>query len=358
VIDVAEFRDPQTGEVTLAVGDLVEATVVDDGRSSGSIVLKRSLGRGGHVPADLEQALQHGIPVEGLVTGENKGGFDVQIGSVHAFCPGSQIDLRRGARVPAEHYIGQRLQFRVSKIESGGRNVVVTRRQLLEEEEAVRAAQTWAQLQVGTVVRGKVTSIRPFGAFVDLGGVEGLIHVSELSHGRVHHPEDLLQPGQEVEVKVIKIDPPPDESEGERGKRRQVGLSLRALEPDPWESAAARFPIGSAVKGRVARLENFGAFVEIAPGLDGLVHVSKMALDRRVSHPRQVVAEGAEVDVTVVGIDPEKRRISLSMVERARGERDAAEAKERAEERAAVAETNVEKSLGTFSDLLSQSKKK
>jgi small subunit ribosomal protein S1 len=353
VMDLAEFRDPETGATTLAVGDEIEATVVDDGKRSGSIVLKRVLGRGGHVPAELEQALAHGIPVEGLVNAEKKGGFEVQIGSVHAFCPGSQIDLRRGGeRVPAEVYVGQRFQFRVIKIESHGRNVVVSRRQLLEEEAAARAARTWEQLQEGAVLRGTVTSVRPFGAFVDLGGVEGLIHISEMSHGHVRNPEEFVQTGTEVEVKVIKVGPE------EQGKRRQVGLSLRALQPDPWESVSAQFPVGTTVKGRVARLENFGAFVEISPGLDGLVHVSKMALDRRVSHPRQMVSEGDEVDVTVVAIDTEKRRIGLSMVEQARYQRDAAEIRERGEQQAAIAAANKPRSMGTLGDLLAASKKK
>src|SRR5579862_1924002 len=198
-IDLAEFRDPQTGDVRLAVGDEIEATVVDDGGVSGSVVLKRTLGRGGHVPAELEQALAHGIPVEGVVSAEVKGGFEIQLGAVRAFCPGSQIDRRKGGdRVPAAQYIGQRFRFLVTKVESGGRNVVVTRRQLLDEEAAQQAAHTWEQLAVGAVLRGTVTAVRDFGAFVDLGGVEGLIHVSELGHGRIGHPSEVLQPGQEV----------------------------------------------------------------------------------------------------------------------------------------------------------------
>ena len=329
-IDLAEFRNPETGELTLAVGDQVDATVVDDGSGGGSVVLKRTLGRGGHVPAELEQAMAHRIPVEGVVTAENKGGFDVQIGSVHAFCPASQIDRRRGE---AAQYVGQRLRFRVTKIDSGGRNVVVSRRDLLEEEAAALAAETWERLQVGAVVQGTVTSLRDFGAFVDIGGVEGLIHVSELGHGRVGHPSDVVQVGQVVEVQVVKLDPVA--ADAAPAARRQVGLSLKALAPDPWTTAKERFPIGTTVRGVVRRLEAFGAFVEIAPGVDGLVHVSKLVLDRRISHPRQVVTVGQEVEVTVVGVDTEKRRVSLSMVEQARQARDSARVTERAEEQAA-----------------------
>ena len=346
-IDVAEFRDPESGEIQLAVGDEIEATVVDDGRSSGTIVLKRTVGRGGHVPGELEQAQAHGIAVEGLVTGENKGGFDVQIGAVRAFCPASQIDRRRG---DAAAYIGQRLRFRVTRIDAGGRNIVVSRRALLEEEAAQQAATTWERIQVGAVLPGRVSSVQDYGAFVDLGEVEGLIHVSEIGYGRVAHPSDVLQPGQAVEVKVLKVEPA---AEGGRGR---VALSLRALEADPWTTARERFPVGATVPGIVRRLENFGAFVEIAPGLDGLVHVSKLVLDRRVSHPRQVVNAGDRVEVAVLAVDEKQRRVSLSMVEQARSQSDTQEATARADEQAAVDTMNRQSSLGTFADLLSASK--
>jgi len=349
LIDVAEFRDPTSGEVQLAVGDEIEATVVDDGRTSGTIVLKRTLGRGGHVPGELEQAQAHGIAVEGLVTGENKGGFDVQIGAVRAFCPASQMDRRRG-EVAA--YIGQRFRFRVTKIDAGGRNVVVSRRDLLEEEAAQQAAATWERIQVGAVLQGRVSSVQDYGAFVDLGEVEGLIHVSEIGYGRVGHPSDVLQPGQTVEVKVLKVEPG---EPGGRGRDR-VGLSMRALAADPWATARERFRVGATVPGVVRRLENFGAFVEIAPGLDGLVHVSKLVLDRRVSHPRQVVNVGDKVDVTVLAVDQAQRRISLSMVEQARRDRDSQDATARADEQATVGKMNEQRSLGTLADVLAASK--
>jgi len=348
VIDLAEFRDPDTGDVRLAVGDQIEATVTDDGSRSGSIVLKRIFGRGGHVPGELEQALEHGIAVEGVVTGQNKGGFDVQIAGQRAFCPAGQIDVRRSD--PAQ-YVGQRLSFRVTKIESGGRNIVVSRRQLLEEETAAKASETWQRLELGAVVRGTVTSLREFGAFVDIGGVEGLVHVSELGYARVENPAEVLEIGQAVEAQVVKLEPDP------AGGRGRVGLSLRALAPDPWQSAAERFPAGTTAKGTVRRLEPFGAFVEIAPGLEGLVHVSRLALDRRVSHPRQVVTIGQEVDVTVVSVDPEKRRMTLSMVESARRARDATELAENRETSDLLTRSKEAKSLGTLADLLAESKK-
>jgi small subunit ribosomal protein S1 len=349
VIDVMEFRDPGSGEVTLAEGDEIEATIVDDGARSGQMVLKRVAGRGGHVPGELEQAYAHRVAVEGLVTGENKGGFDVQLGSVRAFCPASQMDRRRG---DAAQYLGQRLRFRITKLEGGGRNVVVSRRALLEEEAAERASGTWAQLREGAVVRGTVTSLRDFGAFVDLGGVDGLIHVSELGYERVSNPADVLAVGQEVEAQVVKLEPPTEAGPG------RVGLSLRALAPDPWSTVRERFPVGTAVRGTVRRLESFGAFVEIAPGLDGLVHVSRMALDRRVPHPRQVVSIGQEVDVTVVEIDADKRRIGLSMVESARAAKDAAEAEQRRDTEAHLAKPGEKTGLGTLGDLLAPKRPK
>jgi small subunit ribosomal protein S1 len=348
-IDLGEFRDPTSGEVALHEGDEIEATVVDDGTRSGSVVLKRVAGRGGHVPGELEQAFAHGIAIEGVVTAENKGGYEVQIGSVRAFCPGSQIDRRR---VEGARYVGERLRFRITKLEGGGRNVVVSRRQLLEAEAAEQAAAVWSGLRVGAVVSGTVTSLRDFGAFIDLGGVEGLVHVSELGYGRASHPSEVLQVGQRVETQVVSLEP---DAKGGRGR---VGLSLRALAADPWATARERYPVGSTVRGTVRRLEQFGAFVELAPGLDGLVHVSRLALDRRIAHPRKVVSLGDTVEVTVVEIDTAKRRIGLSMVERARQEKDAAEADERRDTDAALARENEKASLGTLADLLARSRKR
>jgi len=347
-IDVNEFRDPQTGEVSLKVGDELEATVVDDGTRSGSLVLKRVAGRGGHVPGELEQAFENGIPVEGLVSGENKGGYDVQLGSVRAFCPGSQIDRRR---VEGAQYVGQRFRFRITKLDPSGRNVVVSRRQLLEEEAAEQAATTLATLREGAVVSGTVSSLREFGAFVDLGGIEGLIHVSELGHERVSNPADVVQVGQRVELKVVKLE------RGTGGKPGRIGLSLRALAPDPWDTVRQRFAVGTTTRGIVRRMEQFGAFVELAPGLDGLVHISRIVLDRRIAHPRQVLSVDQEVDVTVVEIDTEKRRIALSMVESAKAAKDAAEVEERRDTEAHLAQPGVGQPLGTFAELLAKSRR-
>jgi small subunit ribosomal protein S1 len=322
--------------------------VADDGRRSGTIVLRRTMGRGAGA-AELQQAFALGIAVEGLVKSVNKGGFDVQIGGVRAFCPGSQIDVRRN---DAETYVGQRLRFKVTKLEGGGRNVVVSRRDVLEEEARERAAVTWAKLEVGAVVTGTVVSLRDFGAFVDLGGVEGMIHVSELGYARAQHPSEVLEVGQRVEAQVLKI-------ERDASGRSRIALSLRALAADPWLEVPARFPVGTDLRGVVRRLEPFGAFVEIAPGVEGLVHVSEMALDRRLSHSRQAAEVGQEIDVTVVSLDPEKRRIGLSMTARAREAHAREQASEARETEALLARSNAEGgSLGTLGDLLRSPQRK
>jgi small subunit ribosomal protein S1 len=251
-IDVNEFRDPQTGEIQLKVGDELEATVVDDGTLRVDRVEASPGGAGTCRESSSRRSLP--IPVEGLVAGENKGGFDVQLGSVRAFCPASQMDRRRG---DAAQYVGQRFRFRITKLEANGRNIVVSRRQLLEDEAAAQAATTWAELREGSVVAGTVTSLREFGAFVDLGGVEGLIHVSELGHARVSDPADVLQVDQRVEVKVVKLERGAGEGPG------RIGLSLRALAPDPWGGIQSGSRSGRRC-GIVRRLEQFGAFVELA----------------------------------------------------------------------------------------------
>lgn len=347
-IDLAEFRDPATGEIGVQVGEVIQATILDDGGESGSAVLTRMLGRGGHAAAELEQAQQLGVPVEGLVSGEVKGGFEVHFGSVRAFCPGSQIDFRRGGeRVSASEYVGKRFPFRVTKVEKDGRNVVVSRRVLLEEEAREEAARAWAKIRPGAILDGTVRSIRDFGAFVDLGGVDGMVHVSELSFARVKHPSEAVEVGQAVRVQVLRVSEP-DKKDG----RRQIALSMKALAEDPWSTLKDRFPAGTSTTGKVTRVEPYGAFVEITPGVEGLVHVSKMSLDRRLSHARQAAEVGQDVAVTVLSVDPKERRVSLSMVEEGRKARDVEEAEERREHQRVLGDQKRGRSLGTFGDLL------
>src|SRR5947208_3254043 len=228
-----------------------------------------------------------------------------------AFCPLPQLDLRYVEN--PQQFVGQKLMFKVNRLEEGNRggrgpNIVLSRRQLLEEEQQSRAAETRDKLQVGAVLHGKVTSLTNYGAFIDLGGIEGMLHVSEIGHTRTTHPQDVFAVGDEVEVQVIKIEKGKDEKRPER-----ISLSRRSLQSDPWNEAASRFTEGMEVPGRVMRTETFGAFVELAPGLEGLVHISEMGAGRRLNHSREAVQPGQEVQVRVLGVDTARRRISLSM---------------------------------------------
>jgi small subunit ribosomal protein S1 len=306
VIDVAQLRD-SAGNLTVAVGDEIEATVTGNDPETGSLVLRRKAARGQDVALELRQALETGIPVEGVVTAINKGGAEVQVSGMRAFCPLSQLDLRYVEN--PQQFVGQRLTFRVSRIEPGKTrpNIVLSRRALLEEEAETKATETRERLQVGTVLRGKVTSLTSYGAFVDLGGLEGMLHVSEIGYSRLAHPGEVLQVGEEVEVQVIKVEKGKDE------KRPRISLSRRALARDPWHDVADQFPEGTELTGKVMRMESFGAFVEIAPGIEGLVHISEMGANRRLNHARDAVQAGQEVQVRVLAVDPGKRRISLSM---------------------------------------------
>ncbi len=312
-INAAELKDAE-GNLTVKEGDTLEATVTGTDPESGALLLKRKAGGKGkriEVSAEIKQAFESGLPVEGLVTGLNKGGAEVQVYGMRAFCPLSQLDLRYVE--DPQRFVGQKLQFRISRLEEGNRggrgpNIVLSRRALLEEEQQTKAAETREKLQVGATLTGKVTSLTTYGAFVDLGGIEGMLHVSEIGHSRTAHPQDVFQVGQEVEVQVIKIEKGKDDKRPER-----ISLSRRALEKDPWRDAVSRFPEGTETTGKVARTESFGAFVELAPGLEGLVHISEIGGGRRLNHAREAVQPGQEVQVRVLGVDTARRRISLSM---------------------------------------------
>ena len=312
VIPIAELTDAD-GKRTVSVGDNIEALVVGTG-DDGIVLRVRAGGRGQAAPAELAQAQAHGLPVEGTVTAVVKGGVEVTVAGVRAFCPISQLDDHFVADAAA--YVGQRLTFRITRLEEGrgrGVNLVLSRRALLEEEKRARAAEARARLAPGQVVRGTVTSLASYGAFVDLGGIEGLLHVSQLGHSRVEHPQDVLAVGQEVEVQVLEIK---TDAKGEE----RISLSRRSLLRDPWQDEASRLPPGSRRRGRVVRLESFGAFVELAPGVDGLLHVSELGGGKAIRHPREAVRVGDTLEVTVKAIEPERRRISLAL---AAGEADA-----------------------------------
>jgi small subunit ribosomal protein S1 len=326
-LDRAQVSDHE-GKLLVKVGDEIEARVAAD--AGGVLTLRTKVGRGPEARAELAQAMELGIPVEGVVTEVVKGGVSVDVAGVRGFCPASQIDNRFVEDLSV--FVGQRLTFRVTRYE--GRNLVLSRRALLDEEKEKRAAETRKNLVPGAVIRGKVVGFKPFGAFVDLGGVEGMLHVSELGFTRVEKPEDVLRLGQELDVAILKVAP------GEKNER--ISLSLKALGNDPWNDATANLAEGARVKGTVTRLQPFGAFVEIAPGVEGLVHISELGAGRRINHPKEVVSVGQQVEATVLSIDHEKRRLSLSM----------AASKDASPDEIAQAAPKAPKTLGTFGDLL------
>ena len=301
IADLQEFLD-KSGSLTVKEGDWVEMRVssIRDG-----IHLSKGIKlQGAGALEVLREAQQNLIPVEGRVSGVVKGGFEIDLSGLRAFCPISQIDLRFCEK-PEDH-IGARYPFRIMEIKEKGKNIVVSRRVLLEEEQEKRSKETLERLKPDLVCEGKVTKLADFGAFVDIGGIEGMIHISEISHARIKHPSEILETGQQVKVKVMKI-------ESDKEGRPRISLSMKALQPDSWEKGIG-FEEGQIIHGKVSRLMDFGAFVEVAPGVDGLVHISEISYER-VSHPSQFLHEGDGVDVLVMGIDRETRRISLSIKE-------------------------------------------
>ena len=332
VLERAQVSDPE-GKLLVKLGDTIEARVVAD--AGGALTLRVKLGRGPEARAELQQAQELGIPVEGLVTEVVKGGVSVDVAGVRAFCPASQIDVRFVDDLAT--YIGQKLLFRITRYEP--RNLVVSRRALLEEDNAKRAIETRKKIEPGAVLRGKVVGFKPFGAFIDLGGIEGMLHVSELGHARVERPEDALSLGQEVDVAVLKVEPA---VKGDKAGER-ISLSLKALASDPWRDTAATLVEGARVKGKITRLQPFGAFVEIAPGVEGLVHISELGAGRRINHPKEVVAIGQDVEAVVLSLDLERHRIGLSLASSSDGN---------AEDIAAVAKSYAPAKFGTFADLL------
>lgn len=291
VISTAELEDAQ-------VGREIEATVVDTTpqvRISRKMLLRRA-----SIDA-LRGAYENRIPVEGKIGARNKGGFDVSVGGVRAFCPLSQITL--GKIENPESFIGQSLEFLVTEMSEDGRKLVVSRAALLKEAAAGRADEIRKNLQLGDVYGGKVKTIVPFGAFVDIGGVEGLLHVSEMSRRRVTDPNEIVSIGQDVDVKIIKI-----EKDGKR-----LSFSMKDLEPDPWEYAWEKYQPGAQFSGKIVRKADFGLFVEVEPGLDGLVHFSQLPLGMTKDSPELQIGE------TVTGwvreVDPSRKRLSLALRE-------------------------------------------
>jgi small subunit ribosomal protein S1 len=310
MIELDQLRD-EDGNLTVKVGDEIEARVVETMGKKGCVVLRRAMARGPEARAELTQAAELGLSVEGTVTAVNKGGVEVLVAGVRGFCPISQLDIRH---VPdASEFMGHKYQFRVTRydVDRRGANLVVSRRALLEEEARGKAEKVRAKLVVGAVLPGVVATIKDFGAFVDLGGIEGMLHVSELGHSRTTRPGDVLAIGQRLDVQILRIEKTDDPKRPER-----ISLSLKSMARDPWEDVATQFPSGTQVPGKVVRIEPFGAFVELAPGVEGLVHASELGGGKQVRHPREVCKVGDSLTVTVLALDRERRRISLGVGER------------------------------------------
>jgi small subunit ribosomal protein S1 len=303
-----EAAADQNGDLTIAEGDRVNVFVTGfrDGavmcgqRMSAGIGAERTDDKAAVIEA-LKEAYDNGMPVEGRVEESIKGGFSVSVMGLRAFCPISQID-NKYCEKPEEH-IGLKYGFEIIKLEEDGRNIVVSRRKVLEVEAAEKAQEVWKSIAVDQIFEGTVSSIRAFGAFVDIGGIEGLLHVSEISYERVSDPNEALQVGQKLKVSVKEID----------FEKRRISLSLKALMEDPWKEAGAVLKSNQVYKGKVVRIERYGAFVEIIQGVEGLVHVSEMGGEKHIHNPKEVVSIGQEIDVRVLEIDPEAKRISLTM---------------------------------------------
>ncbi len=299
-IPLHEFLDIE-GNVTVAVGDRVDVFVVNKNESEGTIHLSRDKAKRMQLFDRLEDIQEGEAIVTGKIVRRIKGGYTVDLGGVEAFLPGSHVDLRPVPDMDA--LVGQEFEFKVLKINRRRSNVIVSRRVLLEAARSQMRSELLTTLSEGQTVIGKVKNITEYGVFIDLGGLDGLLHITDMSWKRIKHPKEMVQLSQELELKVLNFD-----REGQK-----VSLGLKQLVPDPWENIAAKYPPDGKFTGKVTNLTDYGAFVELEPGVEGLVHISEMSWTRKLRHPSQMVRVGDEVEVVVLGVDPGKKRISLGM---------------------------------------------
>jgi small subunit ribosomal protein S1 len=299
-IDLAELKDDD-GDIEVAVGDRIHAVVVS---TSGGVTLSRKGVRNAATQRELENAFEAGLAVEGKVESVNKGGYEVRIARERAFCPLSQIDIARTTD-PAVH-VGKTYTFRILEFKDGGKSIVVSRRKLLEEEQQANAAAVRESIVPGAVLAGRVVSVRDFGAFVDLGGgIQGLLHVSEMSWSRATTPGEMVASGDQVTVKVLRV----DEGTG------KISLGLKQLQDDPWSNVGASYAVGQVRSGRVTRLADFGAFVELEPGIEGLAHASTFPPTGRPNDWAKSVPVGTTASFEILSIDPAQKRIGLALVQ-------------------------------------------
>jgi small subunit ribosomal protein S1 len=298
-IPIREFQT-RDGQLEVSEGDVVDVYFDSSEGENGGITLSRSRAEQLKVWTDIERAYQTQGTVEGTIVGKVKGGLKVDIG-VSAFLPGSHADIRPSRNL--DRYIGQHGRFAILKFNRSRGNVVVSRRAVMERERAELKEETLKVLEEGVILEGVVKNITDYGAFVDLGGIDGLLHVTDMSWGRVGHPSEVVKVGERVKVVVLKYDP----------ARERVSLGMKQIQPDPWATVGERFFPGMRVSGKVVNLTDYGAFVEIEPGVEGLVHVSEMSWTKRVGHPREILREGQEVTVQILDVDAPNRRISLGL---------------------------------------------
>ena len=298
-IPINEFRD-RDGNIEVQVGDDVDVYFEASEGDTGAVSLSRAKAEQVKVWRDIEIAYNEGVPIEGLIVGKVKGGLKVDIG-VAAFLPGSHADLRPTRNL--DRFIGQKGRFAILKFNRSRGNVVVSRRAVLERERSALKEETLRVLEEGIILEGAVKNITDYGAFVDLGGLDGLLHITDMSWGRISHPSEVINVGDQVKVVVLKYDP----------ERERVSLGMKQIMPDPWTTASDRYPVGLRIRGKVVSITDYGAFVELEKGVEGLIHVSEMSWPKRVTHPSKVLEMGAEVEVQVLDVDPGNRRISLGL---------------------------------------------
>jgi small subunit ribosomal protein S1 len=298
-VPLAEFVDPD-GNVAVNEGDEIDVYFDGTETDNGTVMLSRAKAEKFKIWRELERAFQTDTPVEGVVLGKVKGGLKVDIG-VAAFLPGSHVDIRPVRNL--DRYIGQRGRFQILKFNRARANVVVSRRSVLERERASLKEETLRVLEEGVILEGTVKNITDYGAFIDLGGIDGLLHITDMSWGRLQHPSEVLKVGEKVKVVVLKYDP----------ERERVSLGMKQIMTDPWNEASLNYPVGRRVQGKVVSVTDYGAFVELEKGVEGLIHVSEMSWTKRTVHPSKVVNVGDLVEVQVLGVDEANRRISLGL---------------------------------------------
>ncbi len=299
LVPIEQFRGPG-GEVQVQPGDVIDVMIDHGEEVEGYILLSHERAARIRVWDNLEKASAEQLIISGRVLGRVKGGLSVDVG-IKSFMPGSQVDPRPVRNL--ESFIGQDIPVKIIKVNRRRGNIVVSRKLAVEQEAIERKTVTLEHLEEGAIVTGVVKNLTEYGAFIDLGGIDGLLHVTDMSYGRVAHPAEILHPGDDVTVKVLKFD---------REKER-VSLGMKQLAPDPWDGVAERYSVNSRVVGRVVNVTDYGAFVELEPGVEGLIHVTEMTWSRRMKHPAKVVSPGDQVEAVILDVHPKERRISLGL---------------------------------------------